>query len=165
MVILMLFFGRAFSLIGMGLLGAYVGRTYEEDENGVRSSSSTNRLGFETSPKLASIGEAPRVVGGRRVKYETHAGPSGGGFLKAFVTGGAGFHRQQTLVDRLLLRGDEVVAIRQSVDRPSGVSCARRSRNPRFRAGGRGRFSTVDALGAAMHGCDFVFHLAAKRGT
>jgi len=79
--------------------------------------------------------------------------------LKAFVTGGAGFIGSN-LVDRLLLRGDDVVAY-------DNLSTGRREflrealANPRF-ALVEGDVLDGDALSAAMRGCDFVFHLAAN---
>src|SRR5882724_2565689 len=65
MVILMLFLG-GIQLIGMGLLGAYVGRTYEETKRRPKFIIDES-LGFER-PELAAIGDAARVVVGRRVK-------------------------------------------------------------------------------------------------
>jgi UDP-glucose 4-epimerase len=82
-----------------------------------------------------------------------------GGFVKAFVTGGAGFIGS-TLVDRLLARGDEVVAY-------DNLSTGRREflreavANPRFRLV-EGDVLDGAALGAAMRGAEFVFHLAAN---
>jgi UDP-glucose 4-epimerase len=79
--------------------------------------------------------------------------------LKAFVTGGAGFIGSN-LVDRLLLRGDDVVAY-------DNFSTGRREflrdalKNPRF-ALVEGDVLDGDALSAAMRGSDFVFHLAAN---
>jgi UDP-glucose 4-epimerase len=79
--------------------------------------------------------------------------------LKAFVTGGAGFIGSN-LVDRLLARGDEVVAY-------DNLSTGRReflrdaSSNPRF-ALVEGDILDGAAMSAAMRGADFVFHLAAN---
>jgi UDP-glucose 4-epimerase len=79
--------------------------------------------------------------------------------LKAFVTGGAGFIGSN-LVDRLLARGDEVVAY-------DNLSTGRReflrdaSKNPRFTLV-EGDLLDGAALTAAMRGVDFVFHLAAN---
>ena len=79
--------------------------------------------------------------------------------MKAFVTGGAGFIGSN-LVDRLLLRGDDVVAY-------DNLSTGRREflrealANPRF-ALVEGDVLDGDALSAAMRGADFVFHLAAN---
>jgi UDP-glucose 4-epimerase len=79
--------------------------------------------------------------------------------LKAFVTGGAGFIGSN-LVDRLLARGDEVVAY-------DNLSTGRReflrdaSSNPRF-ALVEGDIIDGAAMSAAMRGADFVFHLAAN---
>jgi UDP-glucose 4-epimerase len=79
--------------------------------------------------------------------------------LKAFVTGGAGFIGSN-LVDRLLARGDEVVAY-------DNLSTGRREflaealLNPRF-ALVEGDLLDGAALGVAMRGADFVFHLAAN---
>jgi len=79
--------------------------------------------------------------------------------LKAFVTGGAGFIGSN-LVDRLLARGDEVVAY-------DNLSTGRReflrdaSANPRF-ALVEGDILDGAAMSAAMRGSDFVFHLAAN---
>jgi UDP-glucose 4-epimerase len=79
--------------------------------------------------------------------------------LKAFVTGGAGFIGSN-LVDRLLARGDEVVAY-------DNLSTGRREflrdalGNPRF-ALVEGDVLDGATLAAAMRGVDFVFHLAAN---
>ena len=79
--------------------------------------------------------------------------------MKAFVTGGAGFIGS-TLVDRLLARGDEVVAY-------DNLSTGRREflrdalGNPRF-ALVEGDILDQAAMAAAMRGSDFVFHLAAN---
>jgi len=79
--------------------------------------------------------------------------------LKTFVTGGAGFIGSN-LVDRLLARGDEVVAY-------DNFSTGRREflrdalTNPRFKLV-EGDLLDEAALGAAMRGADFVFHLAAN---
>ena len=79
--------------------------------------------------------------------------------MKAFVTGGAGFIGSN-LVDRLLARGDEVVAY-------DNLSTGRREflrdalANPRFSLV-EGDVLDAKALGAAMRGADFVFHLAAN---
>jgi UDP-glucose 4-epimerase len=79
--------------------------------------------------------------------------------LKAFVTGGAGFIGS-TLVDRLLARGDEVVAY-------DNLSTGRREflrealTNRRF-ALIEGDVLDGAAMGAAMRGADFVFHLSAN---
>jgi UDP-glucose 4-epimerase len=79
--------------------------------------------------------------------------------LKAFVTGGAGFIGSN-LVDRLLLRGDDVVAY-------DNLSTGRREflrealASPRF-ALVEGDVLDGDAMSAAMRGADFVFHLAAN---
>jgi len=79
--------------------------------------------------------------------------------LKAFVTGAAGFIGS-TLVDRLLARGDEVVAY-------DNLSTGRREflegalTNRRFRLV-EGDVLDGEAMRAAMRGCDFVFHLAAN---
>jgi UDP-glucose 4-epimerase len=79
--------------------------------------------------------------------------------LKAFVTGGAGFIGSN-LVDRLLARGDEVVAY-------DNLSTGRRE----FlrEAASQSRFELVEAdlldapaLAKAMRGADIVFHLAAN---
>lgn len=79
--------------------------------------------------------------------------------MKAFVTGGAGFIGSN-LVDRLLARGDEVVAY-------DNLSTGRRE-FLRDALGNR-RFALVEgdildqaAMAAAMRGSDFVFHLAAN---
>ena len=79
--------------------------------------------------------------------------------MKAFVTGAAGFIGS-TLVDRLLARGDEVVAY-------DNLSTGRREflegalTNRRFRLV-EGDVLDGEAMRAAMRGCDFVFHLAAN---
>jgi UDP-glucose 4-epimerase len=79
--------------------------------------------------------------------------------VKAFVTGGAGFIGSN-LCDRLLARGDEVIAY-------DNLSTGRREfladalGNPRF-ALVEGDLLDAGALSAAMRGADFVFHLAAN---
>ena len=79
--------------------------------------------------------------------------------MKAFVTGGAGFIGSN-LVDRLLARGDEVVAY-------DNLSTGRREflrdalANPRFSLV-EGDILDAAAMSAAMRGVDFVFHLAAN---
>lgn len=79
--------------------------------------------------------------------------------MRAFVTGAAGFIGSN-LVDRLLARGDEVVAY-------DNLSTGRReflrdaAPNPRFRLV-EGDLLDAPVLTAAMRGCDFVFHLAAN---
>ncbi|HVZ73679.1 MAG TPA: NAD-dependent epimerase/dehydratase family protein [Polyangia bacterium] len=79
--------------------------------------------------------------------------------MKAFVTGGAGFIGSN-LVDRLLARGDDVVAY-------DNLSTGRKEflrdalANPRFELV-EGDLLDTSALGAAMRGVDFVFHLAAN---
>lgn len=79
--------------------------------------------------------------------------------MKAFVTGGAGFIGSN-LVDRLLARGDEVVAY-------DNLSTGRREflrdalANPRF-ALVEGDVLDSGAVSAAMRGADMVFHLAAN---
>jgi UDP-glucose 4-epimerase len=79
--------------------------------------------------------------------------------LKAFVTGGAGFIGS-TLVDRLLARGDEVVAYDNlSTGRQEFLRDA--LGNPRF-ALVEGDILDQAAMAAAMRGSDFVFHLAAN---
>jgi UDP-glucose 4-epimerase len=79
--------------------------------------------------------------------------------MKAFVTGGAGFIGSN-LVDRLLARGDEVVAY-------DNLSTGRREflrdalPNKRFSLV-EGDLLDPAALGKPMKGADFVFHLAAN---
>lgn len=79
--------------------------------------------------------------------------------MKAFVTGGSGFIGSN-LVDRLLARGDDVVAY-------DNFSTGRREfltdalRNPRFSLV-EGDLLDRPTLDAAMRGADFVFHLAAN---
>ncbi len=79
--------------------------------------------------------------------------------MKAFVTGGAGFIGSN-LVDRLLARGDEVVAY-------DNLSTGRREflrdalANPRFSLV-QGDVLDGAALAKAMRGAEFVFHLAAN---
>ncbi|HLK93306.1 MAG TPA: NAD-dependent epimerase/dehydratase family protein [Polyangia bacterium] len=79
--------------------------------------------------------------------------------MKAFVTGGAGFIGS-TLVDRLLARGDEVVAYDNLV---TGRREFLRDAlpNPRFKLI-EGDVLDGEAMSAAMRGADFVFHLAAN---
>jgi UDP-glucose 4-epimerase len=79
--------------------------------------------------------------------------------LKAFVTGGAGFIGSN-LCDRLLARGDEVVAYDNlSTGRIEFLRDAKT--NPRF-ALVEGDLLDAGTLAAAMRGADFVFHLAAN---
>jgi UDP-glucose 4-epimerase len=79
--------------------------------------------------------------------------------LKAFVTGGAGFIGS-TLVDRLLARGDEVVAYDNLVTgRREFLQDA--LPNPRFKLV-EGDILDRESMSAAMRGADFVFHLAAN---
>ena len=79
--------------------------------------------------------------------------------MKAFITGGAGFIGSN-LVDRLLARGDDVVAY-------DNLSTGRREflrgalANPRF-ALVEGDVLDGGAMSAAMRGAEFVFHLAAN---
>jgi UDP-glucose 4-epimerase len=79
--------------------------------------------------------------------------------VKAFITGGAGFIGSN-LADRLLARGDEVVAY-------DNFTTGRREflrdalANPRFKLV-EGDLLDAPALTAAMRGADFVFHLAAN---
>jgi UDP-glucose 4-epimerase len=79
--------------------------------------------------------------------------------LKAFVTGGAGFIGS-TLVDRLLARGDEVVAYDNlSTGRKAFLRDAETNR--RFKLI-EGDVLDRESMSAAMRGADFVFHLAAN---
>jgi len=79
--------------------------------------------------------------------------------MKALITGGAGFIGSN-LVDRLLARGDDVVAY-------DNFSTGRREfladalPNPRFRLV-EGDILDGEALAAAMTGVDIVFHLGAN---
>jgi UDP-glucose 4-epimerase len=79
--------------------------------------------------------------------------------LKAFVTGGAGFIGS-TLVDRLLARGDEVVAY-DNLSTGRRVFLRDALANPRFKLI-EGDVLDGSAMSAAMRGSDFVFHLAAN---
>jgi UDP-glucose 4-epimerase len=79
--------------------------------------------------------------------------------LKAFVTGGAGFIGS-TLVDRLLARGDEVVAY-DNLSTGRRVFLREALANPRFKLV-EGDVLDSGAMSAAMRGSDFVFHLAAN---
>jgi UDP-glucose 4-epimerase len=79
--------------------------------------------------------------------------------MKAFVTGGAGFIGSN-LVDRLLQRGDEVVAYdNMSTGMNEFLVEARKS--PRF-SFVKGDVLEEAALARAMKGADVVFHLAAN---
>jgi UDP-glucose 4-epimerase len=79
--------------------------------------------------------------------------------LKALVTGGAGFIGSN-LVDRLLGRGDEVVAY-DNLSSGNRTFLADALLNPKF-ALIEGDILDGAALVAAMRGVDFVFHLAAN---
>jgi len=79
--------------------------------------------------------------------------------VKALVTGGAGFIGS-TLVDRLLGRGDEVVAY-DNFSTGNRQFLADALPNPRF-ALIEGDVLDGGALAAAMRGADIVFHLAAN---
>jgi UDP-glucose 4-epimerase len=79
--------------------------------------------------------------------------------VKALVTGGAGFIGSN-LVDRLLARGDEVVAY-DNFSTGNREFLADAHRDPRFSLV-EGDILDGGALGAAMRGVDFVFHLAAN---
>lgn len=82
-----------------------------------------------------------------------------GEILKAFVTGAAGFIGSN-LVDRLLDAGHSVVGFdnfstgRQEFLREAGLSPAFSLKS--------GELLDLDALSAAIQGCDIVFHLAAN---
>jgi UDP-glucose 4-epimerase len=79
--------------------------------------------------------------------------------VKCFVTGGAGFIGSN-LVDRLLARGDDVVAYDNfSTGQERFLDQARES--PRFTLV-TGDVLDADALTAAMAGAEVVFHLAAN---
>jgi len=76
-----------------------------------------------------------------------------------FVTGAAGFIGSN-LVDRLLALGKNVVGWDNlSTGREEFLDDARRQAGFRFIRGDNG---DLDGLAEAMHGCDFVFHLAAN---
>jgi UDP-glucose 4-epimerase len=79
--------------------------------------------------------------------------------LKAFVTGGAGFIGS-TLVDRLLARGDEVVAY-DNLSTGSRAFLREALENTRFTLV-EGDLLDGDSVTAAMRGADFVFHLGAN---
>jgi UDP-glucose 4-epimerase len=79
--------------------------------------------------------------------------------LKAFVTGAAGFIGSN-LVDRLLREGHEVTGF-DNLSTGQVEFLIEALRNPRFRLV-RGDLLELGALTGAMHGCDFVFHLAAN---
>jgi UDP-glucose 4-epimerase len=79
--------------------------------------------------------------------------------LKAFVTGGAGFIGSN-LVDRLLARGDEVVAY-DNLSTGQRRFLAEAQANPRFSLV-EGEILDQGALTRAMRGAEFVFHLAAN---
>ena len=79
--------------------------------------------------------------------------------MKAFVTGGAGFIGS-SLVDRLLERGDQVVAY-DNLSTGIDEFLAEARKSPRF------SFVQADlleetTLAQAMNGADVVFHLAAN---
>jgi UDP-glucose 4-epimerase len=79
--------------------------------------------------------------------------------VKFFVTGAAGFIGSN-LVDRLLAAGHDVVGFdNYSTGLERFLESARR--HPRFRMV-RGDLLNATAVGQAIAGCDFVFHLAAN---
>jgi UDP-glucose 4-epimerase len=79
--------------------------------------------------------------------------------VRAFVTGGAGFIGS-SLVDRLLQRGDEVVAY-DNLSTGFNEFLAQARESPRFRFV-KGDVLQEAALARAMKGADVVFHLAAN---
>jgi UDP-glucose 4-epimerase len=79
--------------------------------------------------------------------------------LRYFVTGGAGFIGS-TLIERLLADGHLVVGYDNfSTGHESFLTTARKSANFRLM---RGDVLDSESLAAAMHGAQFVFHLAAN---
>lgn len=79
--------------------------------------------------------------------------------MKYFVTGGAGFIGSN-MVDRILARGDEVVAYDNfSTGRKEFLTQA--SQNRRFTLA-EGDTLDEEKMAHAMKGCDFVFHFAAN---
>src|SRR5271154_7124356 len=85
--------------------------------------------------------------------------PIGGPRMKAFVTGGAGFIGSN-LVDRLLQRGDEVVAY-DNLSTGMNEFLVEARKSPRF-SFVKGDVLEEAALARAMKGADVVFHLAAN---
>lgn len=79
--------------------------------------------------------------------------------MKAFVTGGAGFIGSN-LVDRLLQRGDEVVAY-DNLSTGMSEFLAEARKSPRF-SFVKGDVLEQATLARAMKGADVVFHLAAN---
>jgi UDP-glucose 4-epimerase len=79
--------------------------------------------------------------------------------MKAFVTGGAGFIGSN-LVDRLLQRGDEVVAY-DNLSTGMNEFLVEARKSPRF-CFVKGDVLEEAALARAMKGADVVFHLAAN---
>jgi UDP-glucose 4-epimerase len=79
--------------------------------------------------------------------------------MKAFVTGGAGFIGSN-LVDRLLQRGDEVVAY-DNLSTGMNEFLAEARKSPRF-SFVKGDVLEEATLARAMKGADVVFHLAAN---
>lgn len=79
--------------------------------------------------------------------------------MKAFVTGAAGFIGSN-LVDRLLTDGHEVVGY-DNYSTGLARFLENALPNPRFRMI-KGDLLNATAMGEAMAGCDFVFHLAAN---
>ncbi len=82
-----------------------------------------------------------------------------GPFVKAFITGAAGFIGS-SLVDRLLARGDEVVGWDNfSTGQTEFIKAAEAQENFRL---SKGDNLDLAALTSAMAGCDVVFHFAAN---
>jgi len=79
--------------------------------------------------------------------------------MRAFVTGGAGFIGS-SLVDRILGRGDSVIAL-DNFSTGQRRFLEQATRHPAFSLV-ESDTQDLEQLTAAMRGCDFVFHLAAN---